>query len=144
MRQLDLFSILEKSDRGHLVCRDLLDDDCVGEKTHLEVALEVNDPLFGCDVELCVNALSAHAVCHVELVVTISYRDPDLLGIAEVTHGDLVEVDTETYCAAHGVAHTVDLDDTVLRERYVNAALLAGTITRKIYDCLACGTFNSE
>ena len=101
------------------------------------MTLEVNDPLLRCDVELCVNALSAHSVGHVELVVTERNGDPDLFCVSEVAHRDLVQIDTESDCASHGVAHTIDLDDSVLGEDDVVAALLAGAVAGKIYDCLA-------
>ena len=42
-----------------------------------------------------------------------------------MAHRDIVQVDTEAYCHTEGVAHTVHLDDAVLRENEWVVALCA-------------------
>lgn len=115
----------QASDRGHLVAGHSFDDDCVGPETGPDVSLEIDESVLGCDVKLGVNAFAAHSVCHVHLVVTVRYGNSDGLGISEVTHGYIVQINTEAYCHTEGVAHTVHLDDAVLRENERVVALCA-------------------
>ena len=126
-------SVDRASDRGHLVAGHSFDDDCVGPETGLDVSLEVDEPVIGCNVKLCVYALAAHAVCHMDLVMSIGNGNSDGLGVSEVAHRDIVQVDTESYCHAEGVAHTVHLDDAVFGKNEGVVAL--GAVAVAGYVC---------
>ena len=131
---LKVFSALE---RGHLLAGYSFDDDCVGPETGLDVSLEIDESVLGRDVEFSVYAFAAHAVCHVNLVVSVSYGNSDGLGIGKMSHGDIVQVDTESYCHTEGIAHTVHLDDSVLRENERVVALCAIAVARYVCDVAA-------
>ena len=126
-------SVDRASDRGHLVAGYSFDDYCVGPETGLDVSLEVDEPVIGCDVKLCVYAFSAHAVCHMDLVMSIGNGNSDGLGVSEVAHRDVVQIDTEAYCHAEGVAHTVHLDDAVFGKNEGVVAL--GAVAVAGYVC---------
>ena len=131
--RLLFFSDRYGSDRGHLVAGYSFDDYRVGPETGLDVSLEVNEPVVGCDVKFSVNAFPAHAVCHMNLVVSKGYGNSDGLGVSEVSHRDVVQIDTEAYCHAEGVAHTVHLDDAVFGKNEGVVAL--GAVAVAGYVC---------
>ena len=126
-----------KSERGHLVAGNSFNNDRVGPETGLDVSLEVDEPVLRCDVEFSVYAFAAHAVCHVDLVVTVRNGDPDGLGVSKMSHGDLIEIDSESYCHSERVAHTVHLDNAFFRKDEGVAALCACTVAGNVCDLAA-------
>ena len=77
LRGLFYLMCFQASDRGHLVAGYSFNDDCVGPETGPDVSLEIDESVLGCDVEFSVNAFAAHAVGHVDLVVTVRYGNSD-------------------------------------------------------------------
>lgn len=124
-------------ERGHLVSRGLLCNECVGEEARLDVNLDVSEPVLRCDVDFRSLALSAHALGEGDLVMAVAYGNPDGLCVSEVAHGDVVEIYAETYCHAEGIAHTVELENAFLGKDEGCFALCAGSAARLNVNDLA-------
>jgi hypothetical protein len=101
------------------------------------MCLEKTESVLGCDVEFSILALSVHAVCHMEFIVTICNRDPDLFSVCEMSERDFVQIDAHTNCDSQRGSHTVDLDDTVLRKDESVTALSARSVSGNVLNFTA-------
>jgi hypothetical protein len=101
------------------------------------VCLEETESVLGCDIEFGILALSVHAVCHVELIVTICNRDLDGFSVCEVSQRNFIQINAHAYCDSQRGSHTVDLDDTVLRKDESVAALSARSVSGNILNFAA-------
>lgn len=133
-----MFSLLiRRSERGHLVSSCLLSNECVGEEAWPDVNLDISKSVLRRDVDFCSLALSAHALREADLVVAVTYGDPDGFSVSKVSHGDIVEIYAVTDCRAKEVAHTVELDDAFFRKNERCFALCAGSAAALNIDYLA-------